>query len=113
MGLPDRLLRPLTAQRRRETFDPDDGSQQTVWETVAFTGRIGRGRATEDDDQGRQGAIGVQMLFTNYGGLRTEDRIIDPASDETEPWQLTGDPVEVWDANAVHHYEAPLRRVIG
>ena len=112
-GLPEAYLRTLIAQRRREVVDPDDGSEQTVWDTVSFTGRIGRGRATEVDEQGRQGALGMQMLFTNYSGLRAEDRIVDPDNDETEPWQLAGDPVVVWDATTVHHYEAPLRRLIG
>lgn len=112
-GFPDRLMRPLVAQRRREEFDPDDGSTITVWDSIEFLGRIGRGRATEVDEQGRQGALTQQTLYTNYGGLRTEDRILDDSGDEEQPWELAGDPVAVWAADHIHHYEAPLRRAVG
>ena len=112
-GIPDRFLRPLVAQRRREEFDLDDGSTTTVWDAIEFLGRIGRGRATEVDEQGRQAALTQQTLYTNYSGLRTEDRILDDSGDEELPWELAGDPIAVWAADQIHHYEAPLRRTVG
>lgn len=112
-GLPRGLMRPLIVQRRREAFDPTDGSSSTVWDAVQILGRIGRGRATEADEQGRQGAITAQTLYTNYPDLRAEDRVLDPDSDEGQPWELTGDPVVVWAADRPHHHEAPIRRSVG
>jgi hypothetical protein len=108
-GLPEHLLRPLSAQRSTETVNPD-GTVDTTWDSVAFTGRITRGRASEDTDRGRQAGVTEITLMTNYDGLDTTDRIVDA---EQTPWLVDGPPLPIWDADGVHHYEVPLRRAEG
>lgn len=119
--IPDRLLRPLTASRSAETINPD-GTIDTEWETVEFLGRITRRTADETGEQGRQAAVDTAKLMTNEQVVRFDDRIIDDApvlSDDVvsdvddEQWEVWGQPVAVWAASAVHHYETPIRRVTG
>jgi hypothetical protein len=112
-GLPSRFLQLLFAQRRTEMTDPADGSQVHGWQTVTFHGRIARGQSSEVDDLGRQASVTRVKLVTNYDGLRTEDRVLDPEGDDVAAWQLDGDPWPVYAASSVHHYEANLRRVDG
>ena len=117
--LPDHLLRPLIASRREDVVDPEDGSVTPAWSTVEFTGRLARGAASQDTLDGRQAGIAAHRLLTNYTGLATGDRIID--MDEARdtigfddfPWEVDGPPIPVWNTNRIHHYEIPVRRVVG
>lgn len=112
--LPERLLRPLTLSRAEQVPDPVDGSVSTQWESFQILGRIGRGSAGEATEDGRQGAVSTAKLLTNTGAVRSADRIIDTDSDPNPlVWEVAGAPVPVWDADRVHHWEAPLRRVDG
>lgn len=114
-GLPARLLRTLYASRRTTVTDTDDGSQSMTWQSTSILGRITRGSASEATEDGRQGASSAAKLMTGYASLATGDRIIDPDEIELDDgvWELDGDPVPVRAASALHHYEAPIRRVRG
>ena len=112
-GLPDRLLRPLILSRATETTDPDDGSIGLTWESEEFLGRITRGQTSEAGEDGRQAAVDGAKLLTNVAGIRFQDRILDDEDELDEAWEVYGQPVAVWGASAVHHYEAQLRRVQG
>jgi hypothetical protein len=112
--LPERLLHVLTLARAEQVPDPVDGSVSTQWESFQILGRIGRGSAGEATEDGRQGAVSTAKLLTNTAEVRSADRIIDSDSAATSfVWEVAGAPVPVWNADRVHHWEAPLRRVDG
>lgn len=114
-ALPARLLRTLHASQRTTVTDPTDGSESATWATTEILGRITRGSASETTEDGRQAAVSAVKLMTGYPDLATGDRVIDPdeiVADDSV-WELAGDPVPIWGAATIHHYEVPMRRVRG
>lgn len=108
--IPAHLLYPLTWRRAVSVVDPVDGSEGTSHVDTMIAGRITRGTAREATESGREASVGGSTLITNEGGVGPNDQVQEASG---APWEIVGQPVAVHDADSIHHYEVPVRRVAG